>query len=172
VPSIGVRSFPCRVSSQRSPGRECRPETSQTRVDARSRGIPLAFHLHHGGGRNCGLPSARPARPIAGIAVLRNGSSASADARHLYRYSYVLLGKGQYRYVARVKRLSPATKVFGYDAAPDLVDDCIPVSWVCPGTTYQEARVHDARYPNDRWILRNESGQSLVQPPLPALAPG
>lgn len=118
-------------------------------------------------GAASGSSSSPAAHRIAGIAVLRFGSSAAVGAQHLHRYSYVLLGKSEYHYVARIKRLSPATTVLGYETAPDLVDDCVPASWWCPGITYQQARAHDARHPQDRWILRSTSGDSLVAPHYP-----
>jgi Hypothetical glycosyl hydrolase family 15 len=128
-----------------------------------------------------GLSSARAARPIAGIAVLRLGSSAGAQ--RLHRYSYVLLGKGQYHDVGRIKRLSPTTKVLSYTTATGLMDDCAATGahrrhtrsrhpraasrrW-CPGITYQEAQAHDAHHPDDRWILTSASGKSLIAPHAP-----
>jgi hypothetical protein len=79
----------------------------------------------------------------------------------------VLLGKSEYRYVRRIRRLSSATKVLGYESGMDLEDTCIPASWRCPGITYQQAQAHDARHPHDRWILRSASGESLVNPNYP-----
>jgi hypothetical protein len=108
--------------------------------------------------------SSSKSSPVAGTAVVRYGSSAAIGAQHLHRYSYVILGKSAHKYVKRIKRLSPKTKVLGYDPAPELVDNCVPASWVCSGITYQEARAHDARHPNDLWILRSASGQSLINP--------
>jgi hypothetical protein len=114
-----------------------------------------------------GSGAASAKRPVAGIAVLRYGSSARTGVRGLQRYSYVVLGKSAQRYVGRIKRLSPATKVLFYEAAPDLVDNCDAASPGCPAITYQEARHHDARHPHDRWILLDASGRSLVNPHYP-----
>src|SRR5439155_1466887 len=60
-----------------------------------------------------------------------------------------------------------ATKILDYEAAMGLVDNCLPVSWWCPGITYQQAQAHDARHPHDQWILRSASGQSLLNPNYP-----
>ena len=115
-----------------------------------------------------GSSSKTPTRPIRGIAVLRYGASAELGARHLHRYAYVVLGKGEFRYAARIKRLSPRTKVLVYDTAADLVDNCVPASsWMCPAITYQRALAHDARHPGDPWVLRDASGKSLVSPHYP-----
>jgi hypothetical protein len=127
-------------------------------------GIALLLTCITVAGATAGSPAASSRRPVAGIAVLRYGSSASTGARHLHRYSLVVLGKGEYRHVGRIKRSSRTTKVLGYENATDLVDDCIPVSWVCPGITYQQAQDHDARYPRDHWILKSASGESLRPP--------
>jgi hypothetical protein len=116
-------------------------------------------------GATAGPSSRRTAQPVAGIAVLRLGNTAELGARHLHRYSYVVLGKGEYSYVPRTKRLSPQTKVLVDDSAADLVDNCVPASsWMCPAITYQRALAHDARHPDDPWVLRDASGKSLVWP--------
>jgi Hypothetical glycosyl hydrolase family 15 len=106
-------------------------------------------------------------RPIRAIGVLRLGSSAGIGVQHIHRYAYVILGKSEDEYIRRIKRLSPKTKVLGYEAATELVDDCVPASWVCPGITYHQAQVHDRQHPRDRWILVGPSGQSLINPHYP-----
>jgi Hypothetical glycosyl hydrolase family 15 len=130
-------------------------------------GCTLVLLCITGAGAAADLSPVRSGRPVAGIAVMRLGSSAATGLRHLPRYSYVVLGKSEYDYLPRIKRLSPATKVLGYESAPDLVDGCVPASWWCPGITYQQARAHDARHPHDHWILRTASGESLVNPHYP-----
>ena len=107
----------------------------------------------------------RLTRPIPGIAVLRYGSSAALGVRHLHRYASVVLGKGEFPYVGRIKQLSPQTKVLVYDTTTQFVDNCLPASsWMCPAITYQRALAHDARHPGDPWILKDASGKSLVSP--------
>jgi Hypothetical glycosyl hydrolase family 15 len=110
---------------------------------------------------------ARTARPVPAIGVVRFGSSARTGIQHIHRYPYVILGKSEFEYIRRIKRMSPRTKVLGYEGAVELVDDCVPASWVCPGITYQQAQAHDRRHPDDRWILRGTSGRSLINPHYP-----
>jgi hypothetical protein len=99
--------------------------------------------------------------------MVRLGSTASIGSQHLPHYSYVILGKDEVGYAARIRRQSPRSIVLAYETAPELVDNCVPVSSVCPGITYQEALAHDARHPRDQWILRTASGRSLVNPHYP-----
>jgi hypothetical protein len=107
------------------------------------------------------------AKPVAGIAVLRLGSSAAMGAQHLPRYAYVILGKGEFSYARAVKRSSPKTKVLAYETGMDLVDDCIPSTWLCPAITYQQALAHDTRHPGDPWVLKDPAGRSVVNPSYP-----
>jgi hypothetical protein len=105
--------------------------------------------------------------PVSGIAAVRLGTTARTGAQHLPRYAYVVLGRGDYRYARSVKRSSPMTKVLAYETGMDLVDDCLPATWLCPSITYQEAQAHDTRHPRDPWILRDGAGRSLVNPNYP-----
>ena len=105
--------------------------------------------------------------PVRGIAVVRLGASASTGAEHLHRYSYVILGRGEYRYARSVQRSSPETKVLAYEFGMDIVDDCVPATWLCPAITYQQAAEHDRRHRDDAWILRDPGGNSLVNPHYP-----
>jgi len=112
--------------------------------------------------------AATPGTP--GTLTIRLGGSAAIGTSDLPNYSTVVLGMNEYSYIAGIKSKSPSTRVLGYKSGTELDDACGTYTDTCDtGITYQQAVAHDASSPNDPWVLRNSSGNSIVAPAYPNL---
>jgi hypothetical protein len=103
---------------------------------------------------------------VPGLSRFALGTDGFRDPSTLPRYSYVILGTGENQLVGHIHKASPRTKVLGFESASEAVSTCSPKD---PGScqspiTYAAAVAHDAKNPNDPWLLYAKDKQSLTMP--------
>lgn len=93
--------------------------------------------------------------------ALRNGSNGDIDTDQFHNFGCVLLGSWQHDYLPVIRAVNPDCKIIMYKTASDLRDHGIgtqiptQANRFAERTTisYNEALVHDANFPSDKWIL-------------------